>query len=153
MDFLTILIICSLSTWGLVEYLHHSKIGALWRWIAFKLDPPVQLQKYVGVGIDVGIRLATSHVPCFNWLGYLMSCSQCMSFWIAVFMVLTWPHLYLLWIGMAAARLANVLNDITHPFCRSPNDNPASAASINNFEIQYQELINQNEHDRTVDNE
>jgi hypothetical protein len=101
------LLVATIATWQIVEIWHHSYLFEKLRARAESLD---------------------------NWLGNLLSCPFCLAVWVAAFCVLvfyiveglvggghTWTHalglpLYML----AVSRLANLGNDLSHEWCRTP---------------------------------
>lgn len=108
---LTDLIIATLAVWEIIEIWHHSSLFANWR-----------------------AKVET----CTGIIGNLLTCMFCLSVWVS-FLITTLmiQHLilkqtesslvlffaYLIWVfinGLAVARLANLCNDITHKWCRTP---------------------------------
>lgn len=100
---LTDILIASMATWQAVEVWRHGSIFASARATA---------QAWT---VATGVR---------GWLGRLLSCPFCLSVWVALATVLLWTVGHypgqILVATLAAARLANVGNDLTHPWCRTP---------------------------------
>ncbi len=90
----TDLLLVALATWQAVEVYHHSKILA---WLRCRLEP----------------------------LWYLFGCPFCLSLWVALLIAAgvrfdpTWIST-LLATALAASRLANLFNDATTSFNRTP---------------------------------
>lgn len=110
------LLVAGLATWQIVEVWHHSSLMATWR-------ARTQLWE--------------------NKLGELLGCPFCLSVWVGLLAatvgllplpaadgVLAGLCLLLLGaaklvvLGFAVARLANLGNDLTHKWCRTPRDTP-----------------------------
>lgn len=105
------LIVASLATWEAVEVYHHSSLFA-----------PVRARAEL---IE-------------NKLGALLACPFCLSVWVAFAAVLgvgadASGYGFWAWLavaafkvfgyGLAVARVANLSNDLLHPWCRTPRDN------------------------------
>jgi hypothetical protein len=99
---LTEVIIAALAVWQIVEIWHHSSLFASWR-------AKVETQQD-------------------RWYGELLLCPFCLSLWVAVLVtlglvVLDYWHLGSVILGsFAVARLANLGNDLTHLWCRTPRN-------------------------------
>jgi len=109
------------ATNQLVEILHHSRAGKVWRTLADAIAPPedrdgISWLEYVGLGMQCPF--------CYsNWFAILfMGCGT-----LFVFSPVTASIMALIG-GLAAARMANLLNDYTHDWCRTPNKNENSAS-------------------------
>ena len=116
----------TLAVWQTVEILHHSKFGEVWRGIASWLS-----HDNGGVSDDITMRIRAIH----DYIGQGMSCPFCYSNWFgflyfgayAFYVYNPFIAAVLTFIGgLAAARAANVLNDITYGLCRTPDTNPNS---------------------------
>lgn len=105
------LTVAALATWEAVEVYHHSSLFA-------------------------SVRARAELIE--NKLGALLSCPFCLSVWVAFVAVLgvwssaeglgfwTWLALVSFKVfgyGLAVARVANLANDLTHHWCRTPRDN------------------------------
>ena len=101
---LTELLVTTLATWQTIEIWHHGRLFASWR-------ARTELWE--------------------NKLGELLVCTFCLSVWVAwLFCLAFWAsgllepayaQLALIPIyGLAAARLANLGNDVFHSLCRTP---------------------------------
>lgn len=94
------LIFLSLAVWQAVEVWHHGSIFA-------------------------GCR---QRVECrADWLGSLLLCPWCLSVWVAwllgaawLLLPSSWQAVRLFTIGLAVSRLANLGNDLTAAWCRTP---------------------------------
>ena len=88
------LVIVSLAVWELIEIWHHGKVCATWR----------------------------GHVQNWeSWLGDLLGCPFCLSPWAALILTaLLVSGAWWLVVVLAAARLANIGNDLLHAYCRTP---------------------------------
>lgn len=91
------LLVLALAVWEACEVWHHSTLMATWR---------ARLETGTGFIADVS------------------SCMFCLSVWIAFFAVVVfWPLApWVVW-TLAAARLANLGNDLTKAWCRTPGSN------------------------------
>jgi energy-converting hydrogenase Eha subunit G len=99
------LVVLSLAVCHVVEVFHHSHLLADLR--------------------------ASLEVSDWAWLREVSSCMFCFSLWVSGFLILWWlfaawsdcavfwrmPH-YIL----AVTRAANLINDLTHGFCRTPRE-------------------------------
>ena len=95
-------IVCGLAVWQAVEIWHHSELFLPWR---------TRLRAWRDKGSRVG-----------SFVGRLLLCPFCLSpwvGWIIALMVLTTPLRWLIY-GLAAARVAQLGNDLTHTWCRTP---------------------------------
>lgn len=99
---ITHLIVAVLAVWEIVEIWRHGAIFATWRARTETWD---------------------------NWVGDLLACGFCLAPWVAwlvlgwIFLIdfLGWPEVALLPVyGLAVAGAANLLNDLSHGFCRTP---------------------------------
>lgn len=100
------LVVLALAVWHAVEVYHHGSIFANLRdWFQTRV---------------------------WDWLAMLTGCMFCLSFWISLVLTVWWllatywPDLM---VGLrspiymlAVCRLANLLNDLTHPWCRTPRE-------------------------------
>lgn len=104
------LIVAALATWQAVEVYHHSALFA-----------PVRARAEMFE----------------NKLGELLACPFCLSVWVAFAAVIgvglstdgigLWAlalvPFKVFGYGLAVARVANLANDLTHTWCRTPRDN------------------------------
>jgi len=112
------LIVASLATWEAVEVYHHSSLFA-----------------------PVRARAETIE----NKLGSLLTCPFCLCVWVAFVAVLGvgsdpsglgfWSWLAVaafkvFGYGLAVARVANLGNDLTHHWCRTPRDNKLDLSDV-----------------------
>jgi len=106
--FITIYLIIVLAVWQSVEICHHSVAGTAWR--------------------EAGTRL--SGYKYMKYLGEGMLCPFCYSNWFGIFYVGCYTAYVFNFVeavaftfvgGLAAARLANTLNDVLHNQIRTPN--------------------------------
>ncbi|MCI0421519.1 MAG: DUF1360 domain-containing protein, partial [Acidobacteria bacterium] len=83
------------ATWQTIEIWHHGLIFAGWRARAELWE---------------------------NKLGELLTCPFCLSPWIACLMLILWHVPYAGWLvlTLAIARTANLGNDLSHHWCRTP---------------------------------
>lgn len=87
------LLIIFLATWSVVEIVHHGSLFGKLRstWLKWGMEEENTVKHFIG---------------------NLMSCPFCFSVWVGLFFgltyFLTWPLAY----GFAAARLANIANDL-----------------------------------------
>lgn len=118
------LVVVALAVNGAVEIWHHSSIMVRWR-----------------------SRLEVRQ----DWVGALSRCPWCLSFWVAWFLSAfyvysfdtrrlqidsVWQQFYagqvLTYITvLAAARLANLINDVGHSWCRTPRSNKGEGIAEN----------------------
>jgi hypothetical protein len=112
-EFVIWILVCALSVGSTVEVLHHSKAGEPWRRLGKWLE------------MCAGLK----------WLSAGFLCPFCYCFWWSILFVTLGafmlfspiPAITLGFIGgLAAARLANLLNDATRSICRTPNLNEES---------------------------
>ncbi len=82
---------CALAVWEIIEIWRHSALFADWR---------ARVELWEGS------------------FGYMLRCSFCLSPWVAFFCVVAGFDSLLYALGIA--RLANLGNDLTHAFCRTP---------------------------------
>jgi len=96
------LIVASLAVWEIIEIWRHSSLFASWR---------ARVELWEG-----GLH---------GWLHELLMCAFCLAPWVAfaTCVSLHVPLLRLLVYAFAVARLANLGNDLTHSFCRTPKFN------------------------------
>jgi hypothetical protein len=89
------LLIVALAVWQIVEILHHSELF-------------VELRAWTESGITIFDRI--------------VQCPWCLSVHVGLwaFILFHIPVLKLAIYAFAVSRLANVLNDLTHSFCRTP---------------------------------
>lgn len=101
MDWLS-LIACGLAAWQAVEVWHH---GALF------------------TGARARVELWEGGL--FGFVRDVLLCPFCLSVWVATLAVallwLGWPGFIVY--ALAVARLANLGNDLTHRWCRTPRPN------------------------------
>jgi len=106
----TATLIAALAVWEIVEIWHHSQLFAGRRaWLEAQ----------------------------DNWLADLLLCPFCLSVWVSLIVLLTvgtsvhleqhWPRwlcdlVLLPVLVFAVARLANLFNDLTRKYCRTPKD-------------------------------
>lgn len=91
------LIVLSLAVWEVIEIWHHSSLFSNWR---------AKIELYD------------------NWFCRLLTCPFCLSVWASVLFVLLFVHsIWIVTYILAVARLANLLNDMTYNFCRTPKEN------------------------------
>ena len=118
-------LISALAVWQTVEILHHSQFGTWWRSIAKRLNKE---HKQLPTALDL----------CVNFIGYGMQCPYCYSNWFGLLFMGFGafqlfdpvPALGITFIsGLAAARGANLLNDIYHDITRTPNLNDYSRSA------------------------
>lgn len=121
------IVACSVfATWQAVEIWHHSAIMATPRAYAQTIE---------------------------GFLGRLLTCPYCLSVWVGGVFALLGTVALLLCAGghvlaallvllpsqvLAVSRLANLFNDLSRPFCRTPKENklPATANTANQMESQ-----------------
>lgn len=99
MDRLVDLLLLTLAVAHAVEVWRHGKIFHGWRaWLEIE--------------------------PLGNFVTSLMLCMFCLSLWVAAMLILFYavPYVgpFVVW-SLAVTRLANLLNDLTHAWCRTPN--------------------------------
>ncbi len=96
------LVVAAFAAWQAVEVWHHGSIFARWR---------AAVQAWPGEGVR-------------GRLGELLTCPFCLSVWAgtAAAAAVALDH-WAAWVGvsgLAASRLANLANDLTHGVCRTP---------------------------------
>ena len=99
------ILIASLATWEAVEIWHHSAITAEWR-------ARVEL-------MEGALRsLLTCPFCTAPWVAWFFAALMlCVRYWLGL--ETGWPILLPIY-GLAVARLANLGNDVTHIWCRTP---------------------------------
>jgi len=74
-----------------------------------------------------GRRAVVQELTPFHWWARLLDCPFCLSFWVALLLTLLsavpghageWIHVGV--ILLAVARGANLVNDLTYEYCRTP---------------------------------
>lgn len=102
--FLATIPFIALATWQAVEVWHHSSLFLNWR---------------AGIEADGGFRARVTECPfCLShWVAGALMLLITLTFFPWVFL-LAWPVAFL-----AVTRLANLGNDLTHPFTRTPKFN------------------------------
>lgn len=94
----------ALATWQAVEIWHHGEIFATWR---------ARFDAILDAG-DSGF---------FNYVVAMLRCPFCMSVWVGLVCLMaayigSWVE-YPVY-ALAVSRLANLGNDLTHKWCRTP---------------------------------
>ncbi len=96
-------VILGFCVWQVVEIWHHSDIFANMR---------EQISYWKGTRFT-------------RWLSELLGCPWCLSVWIGFIVAGLWCSeqtvVRVVIVGFAVSRLANVLNDLTHPYHLTPN--------------------------------
>lgn len=99
------LVTAAMAIWQVVEIWHHGQLFADWR-----------------------SRVETWAAGVKGWVGNLLTCPWCLSVWVGFLVcgnLLLSDALGAPWVAFfpyafAASRLANVGNDLTHHWCRTP---------------------------------
>lgn len=116
MDDLAGVIVVAFATWHAVEVFHHSTLfaGIRAEIEGWEADNMAMEPNSSGVN-KVVCRLML-------WILELLQCPFCLSLWTAWVVWIVWqlPGVGWLVAGLAAARGANLLNDLTHQWCRTP---------------------------------
>lgn len=103
---LSVLLLCGLATWQIVEIWRHGSIFSRARMRAE--------------------ALAQSN-SAFHLLGELLICPFCLSVWVGFITYGLWcvPFANLIVVGFSISRLANLGNDFAYTKTRSPGHRPA----------------------------
>ena len=106
MEAIGMFVVCAFAIWHAVEVYHHSKL-------------------FEGIRAEVESWESGRDEFLINriliWLSELMQCPFCLSLWVAIVLVFLWATpLRFSVVILAAARGANLLNDLTHHRCRTP---------------------------------
>lgn len=125
-----VLLVLGLATWQAVEVWHHGKLFAGRRaaaetWAGWWYHGPFAVKRMARC------RLARPRLLCLKlshdawaWLGGLLGCPFCTSVWAGgvLYALWTWTPdwVRVVHYALAASRLANALNDLTHAHCRTP---------------------------------
>ncbi len=105
-------IVAALATWQIVEIWRHSELTADWldsmdNWLSMLSVTPAWWQK----------------TPAY--LARLLLCPWCLSVWVGISTGALYRYGYdfiqMGVFGLAVSRLANLGNDLSHSFCRTPN--------------------------------
>lgn len=108
-------LVASLATWQVVEVWHHSELFADWR---DRLRAGLDSAAAAGDGRPRG--------SLTSWLAQLLTCPWCLSVHVGMLLLFAgasgvWWLQYAV-AGLAASRLANLGNDVFHPYCRTPRN-------------------------------
>ena len=111
----TTLILVALATWQVVEIWHHGSIFSAWR------SHALTWKLLTDVGSDRFLRRRWKRTRRF--LARLLGCPFCLSPWVGIILTVVFlvPYGWIPVAGLAAARLANLFNDVSHCLCRTPN--------------------------------
>lgn len=104
---LSVLIVCGLATWQIVEIWRHGSIFGKARMRAEALS---------------------NSDSAFYLVGDLLNCPFCLSVWVGFisYGLWCWHYTSLVVIGFAISRLANLGNDFAYFITRSPGHRPTS---------------------------
>jgi hypothetical protein len=107
---LSSLIVAALAVWEVVEIWHHSALFIGARARAEVLDN--KLGDLLGCPFCLSV-----------WVALILTCLLSLAMWLlstggAILGTILWAPVF----ALAVARLANIGNDLTHRFCRTPQD-------------------------------
>lgn len=123
------LVLVALAVWEIVEIWRHGSLFARWRaqledrrdgWLGRRWLILRQLRG--GKHALLRATLARYQANVWAWLAELLLCGFCLTPWIALSVVCLLPYAPVPFYALAAARLANLGNDLSHAVCRTPRD-------------------------------